>query len=177
VSTFAKPSLDEKRKHFLWRFWKEVPGLGQMALFDRSWYGRVLVERIEGYATEEQWRRAYEEIVQFERSLVLEGVMIVKFWLQISPEEQLRRFESRQNDPLRHWKLTEEDWRNRNKLDLYEQAVEQMFQRTDHDLAPWHLVSGEQKKWARVTVLETLLQRVEEGIDRFEHPDWGDGFV
>jgi polyphosphate kinase 2 (PPK2 family) len=177
VSAFAKPSLDEKRKHFLWRFWKEVPGLGQMALFDRSWYGRVLVERIEGYATEEQWKRAYEEIVQFERSLVLEGVMIVKFWLQISPEEQLRRFESRQNDTLRHWKLTEEDWRNRNKLDLYEQAVEQMFQRTDHDLAPWHLVSGEQKKWARVTVLETLVQRVEEGIERFEHPDWGDGFV
>jgi polyphosphate kinase 2 (PPK2 family) len=177
VSAFAKPSLDEKRKHFLWRFWKEVPGLGQMALFDRSWYGRVLVERIEGYATEEQWKRAYEEIVQFERSLVLEGVMIVKFWLQISPEEQLRRFESRQNDTLRHWKLTEEDWRNRNKLDLYEQAVEQMFQCTDHDLAPWHLVSGEQKKWARVTVLETLVQRVEEGIDRFEHPDWGDGFV
>ncbi len=100
VSAFAKPSLDEKRKHFLWRFWKEVPGLGQMALFDRSWYGRVLVERVEGYATEEQWKRAYDEIVQFERSLVLEGVIIVKFWLQISQDEQLRRFESRQRDPL-----------------------------------------------------------------------------
>ncbi len=177
VSAFAKPSLDEKRKHFLWRFWKEVPGLGQMALFDRSWYGRVLVERVEGYATEEQWKRAYDEIVQFERSLVLEGVIIVKFWLQISQDEQLRRFESRQRDALRHWKLTDEDWRNRNKLEQYDDAIEQMFQRTNHELAPWHLVSGEQKKWGRVAVLETLVERIEEGIARFEHPDWGDGFT
>jgi polyphosphate kinase 2 (PPK2 family) len=177
VSAFAKPSLDEKRKHFLWRFWKEVPGLGQMALFDRSWYGRVLVERVEGYATRDQWKRAYEEIVQFERGLVLEGVMIVKFWLQISPEEQLRRFESRQRDALRSWKLTDEDWRNRKKLDQYEEAIEEMFARTHHELAPWHVVSGEQKRWARVVVLETLNQRIEEGIARFEHPDWGDGFA
>ena len=177
VSAFAKPSLDEKRKHFLWRFWKEVPGMGQMALFDRSWYGRVLVERVEGYATREQWKRAYDEIVQFERSLVLEGVIIVKFWLQISADEQLRRFESRRDDPVRSWKLTDEDWRNRDKVALYDEAVEEMFTRTDHDLAPWHLVSGEQKKWARVTVLETLLTQLEAGIERFEHPDWGDGFA
>ena len=177
VSAFAKPSLDEKRKHFLWRFWKEVPGMGQMALFDRSWYGRVLVERVEGYATREQWKRAYEEIVQFERSLVFEGMIIVKFWLQISPEEQLRRFESRQKDPLRHWKLTEEDWRNRDKLEQYDEAIDEMFARTHHDLARWHVVSGEQKKWARVVVLETLVARIEEGIARFEHPDWGDGYA
>jgi AMP-polyphosphate phosphotransferase len=177
VSAFAKPSLEEKRKHFMWRFWKEVPGLGGMALFDRSWYGRVLVERVEGYATAEQWQRAYEEIVQFERNLVLEGVIIVKFWLQISADEQLKRFQSRQNDPLRSWKLTAEDWRNRDKLGLYNAAVEEMFKRTDHELAPWHLVSGQQKKWARVTCLETLVKRVEEGIARFEHPDWGDGFA
>jgi polyphosphate kinase 2 (PPK2 family) len=177
VSTFAKPSLDEKRKHFLWRFWKEVPGLGQMALFDRSWYGRVLVERVEGYATKEQWKRAYEEIVQFERSLVLEGVIIVKFWLQISADEQLRRFQSRQKDPLRAWKLTEEDWRNRKKVEQYEHPIEDMFARTNHELAPWHVVSGEQKKWARVVVLETLNQRIEEGIARFEHPDWRDGYA
>lgn len=175
VSAFAKPSLDEKRKHFLWRFWKEVPGMGQMALFDRSWYGRVLVERVEGYATDEQWRRAYDEIVQFERSLVLEGVIIVKFWLQISAAEQLERFEARRDDPLRKWKLTDEDWRNRDKADRYDEAVEEMFDRTDHELAPWHLVSGEQKKWARVTVLETLIKQLEAGIERFEHPDWGDG--
>ena len=177
VLAFAKPSFDEKRRHFLWRFWKEVPGMGGMALFDRSWYGRVLVERVEGYATRDQWKRAYDEIVHFERNLVLEGVIIVKFWLQISAEEQLKRFESRRADPLRAWKLTDEDWRNRGKLDPYTSAIEDMFKHTDHDLAPWHLVSGEQKKWARVTVLETLVQRIEEGIARFEHPEWGDGFT
>ena len=177
VSTFAKPSFDEKRKHFLWRFWKEVPGLGGMALFDRSWYGRVLVERVEGYATKEQWRRAYEEIVQFERTLVLEGVIIVKFWLQISAEEQLRRFQNRQKDPVRHWKLTDEDWRNRDKIEQYDDAIEEMFARTHHELAPWHIVSGEQKKWARVHVLEILNKRIEEGIALFEHPDWRDGYA
>ena len=177
VSTFAKPSFDEKRKHFLWRFWKEVPGLGGMALFDRSWYGRVLVERVEGYATKEQWKRAYDEIVQFERSLVLEGVIIVKFWLQISAEEQLRRFQSRQKDPVRRWKLTDEDWRNRDKTEQYQDAIEEMFNRTNHELAPWHIVSGEQKKWARVHVLEILNKRIEEGIARFEHPDWRDGYA
>ena len=170
VFTYAKPTFDEKSRHFLWRFWKDVPGLGGFALFDRSWYGRVLVERVEGYATKEQWKRAYDEIVQFERNLVLEGVIIVKFWLQVSPDEQLKRFEKRQDDPLRRWKLTDEDWRNRDKLDLYNDAVEDMFKRTDHDLAPWHLVSGEQKRWARVQVIETLIERIEEGIERFQHP-------
>jgi AMP-polyphosphate phosphotransferase len=177
VSSFAKPTFDEKRKHFLWRFWKEVPGLGGMALFDRSWYGRVLVERVEGYATKEQWKRAYDEIVQFERSLVLEGVIIAKFWLQISPEEQMRRFETRQKDPVKRWKLTDEDWRNRDKTELYADAIEEMFSRTNHELAPWHIVSGEQKKWARVHVLELLNKRIEEGIARFEHPDWRDGYA
>lgn len=170
VTTFAKPTFDEKSKHFLWRFWKEVPGLGHMALFDRSWYGRVLVERIEGYASKAQWKRAYDEIVQFERNLVLEGVIIVKFWLQISPDEQLARFESRRDDPLRSWKLTDEDWRNRDKIDQYDAAVEEMFKRTDHDLAPWHLVSGEQKRWARVQVIETLVQRIEESLAQYETP-------
>jgi polyphosphate kinase 2 (PPK2 family) len=177
VSTFAKPSFDEKRKHFLWRFWLEVPGLGGMALFDRSWYGRVLVERVEGYATKEQWKRAYEEIVQFERGLVLEGVIIVKFWVQISAEEQLRRFQEREQNPVKRWKLTDEDWRNRDKTEAYADAIEEMFQRTNHELAPWHIVSGEQKKWARVHVLEILNKRIEEGIARFEHPDWRDGFA
>jgi polyphosphate kinase 2 (PPK2 family) len=177
VSSFAKPTFDEKRKHFLWRFWKEVPGLGGMALFDRSWYGRVLVERVEGYATKDQWKRAYDEIVQFERGLVLEGVIIVKFWLQISAEEQMRRFQNRQKDPVRRWKLTDEDWRNRDKTEQYQAAIEEMFSRTNHELAPWHIVSGEQKKWARVHVLEILNKRIEEGIARFEHPDWRDGYA
>jgi len=177
VSSFAKPTFDEKRKHFLWRFWKEVPGLGGMALFDRSWYGRVLVERVEGYATKEQWKRAYEEIVQFERALVLEGVIIVKFWLQISPEEQLRRFQNREKVAVKRWKLTDEDWRNRDKTELYDEAIDEMFTRTNHELAPWHIVSGEQKKWARVQVVEILNKRIEEGIARFEHPDWRDGYA
>ena len=170
VKAFAKPTFDEKRKHFMWRFWTEVPGLGGFVCFDRSWYGRVLVERIEGYASKPQWKRAYAEIVEFERNLVLEGVIIVKFWLQISPEEQLRRFESRQQDPLRRWKLTAEDWRNRDKIDQYNEAVEDMLQKTDHELSPWHVVSGEQKRWARVQIIETLIARLEAGIEAFENP-------
>lgn len=170
VSAFAKPTFDEKRKHFLWRFWSDIPGLGGFALFDRSWYGRVLVERVEGYATVEQWQRAYDEIVQFERNLALEGLIIVKFWVQISPDEQLRRFERRQRDALRRWKLTEEDWRNRDKIDEYNAAVEDMFARTDHDLAPWHIVSGEQKRWARVEIIETIVDRIEAGLASFHVP-------
>ena len=174
VSAFAKPTFDEKRKHFLWRFWSDVPGLGGFALFDRSWYGRVLVERVEGYATVEQWQRAYNEIVQFERGLALEGLIVIKFWVQISPDEQLKRFERRQRDPLRRWKLTDEDWRNRDKIDEYRQAVEDMFARTDHDLAPWHVVSGEQKRWARVEIIETIVERIETGLTSFHNPVVGD---
>jgi AMP-polyphosphate phosphotransferase len=167
VSSFAKPSFDEKRHPFLWRFYPYVPGLGGMSVFDRSWYGRVLVERIEGFATEDQWGRAYEEIVNFERSNSLEGVIIVKFWLQISAEEQLKRFEDRQNDSLRRWKITDEDWRNRNKADEYAVAAEEMFERTDHHLAPWDVISGEQKRFGRVRVLETAIHRVEQGMIRW----------
>ncbi len=167
VTSFAKPTFDEKRHPFLWRFYPYVPGLGGMSVFDRSWYGRVLVERVEGFATDEQWTRAYEEIVNFERANVLEGVIIVKFWLQISESEQLKRFEDRQKDPLRRWKITEEDWRNRKKASEYVRAVEEMFERTDHHLAPWNLISGEQKRFARVCVLETAIHRVEQGMVRW----------
>jgi polyphosphate kinase 2 (PPK2 family) len=170
VSSFSKPTFDEKRHPFLWRFYPYVPGLGGMSVFDRSWYGRVLVERIEGFATEDQWRRAYEEIVNFERSNALEGVIIVKCWLHISHEEQLKRFEDRENDPLRRWKITEEDWRNRTKASEYLIAAEEMFDRTDHDLAPWDIISGEQKRLARVQVLETAIQRVEQGLARWGMP-------
>jgi AMP-polyphosphate phosphotransferase len=170
VSTFAKPTYDEKRHHFLWRFYRLIPGLGGLSLFDRSWYGRVLVERVEGFATEEQWRRAYDEIVGFERTLVLEGVVIVKFWLHIGDDEQLRRFEDRSTDPLRQWKITEEDWRNRHRNRDYDAAAEEMFARTDHDLAPWNLIAAEQKRYARVRVLEILNERVEEGMRRWGTP-------
>src|SRR5688572_2291915 len=138
VSQFAAPTYDEKRHHFLWRFWPKLPGWGGMAVFDRSWYGRVLVERVEGFASKEQWSRAYNEIVEFERTLVHEGMIMVKFWMHVSPEEQLRRFEDRSGDPLRQWKLTDEDWRNREKRPAYEVAVEEMLKRTDHKWARWH---------------------------------------
>ncbi len=166
VYSYGKPDAREKRHHFLWRFWQKIPGQGGMCVFDRSWYGRVLVERVEEFATREEWMRAYDEIVQFERSLVMEGVIVVKFWLQVSQDEQLKRFESRRDDPLRSWKLVDEDWRNRNKWPQYNAAIEDMFAMTDHDAAPWNLVAGEQKKWARVNFLETLNERVAEGIER-----------
>jgi polyphosphate kinase 2 (PPK2 family) len=170
VTSFAAPTFDEKRHPFLWRFYPYVPGHGGMSVFDRSWYGRVLVERVEGFATDAEWGRAYDEIVNFEHSNSLEGVIIVKFWLQISAEEQLRRFEDRQNDPLRRWKITEEDWRNRKKADRYALAVEEMFERTDHHLAPWDIIAGEQKRYARVQVLERAIKRVEQGMERFGTP-------
>jgi AMP-polyphosphate phosphotransferase len=164
VAEFAAPTYDEKRHHFLWRFWPKLPGFGGLAVFDRSWYGRVLVERVEEFATEEQWQRAYDEICDFERTLTAEGMVLVKFWLHLSEEEQLRRFESRQNDPLRTWKLTDEDWRNREKRGAYEDAVEDMLERTSTDFAPWTLVESENKRWARVKVLDTVIDAMEAGM-------------
>ena len=141
-----------------------LPGCGGMAVMDRSWYGRVLVERVEGFATEEQWRRAYGEIADFENSLAAEGMILVKFWMHISPEEQLHRFEKRQDDPLKSWKITDDDWRNREKRPLYEEAVEDMLERTEHEQAPWHLVEGDDKRFARVKVIETVNAEVERGM-------------
>ena len=173
VATFAAPTYDEKRHHFLWRFWSSLPGWGGMAVLDRSWYGRVLVERVEGFATVEQWTRGYDEIVEFERSLVLEGMILLKFWMHISDEEQLRRFKRREREALKTWKLTAEDWRNREKRAAYEQAVEDMLERTDHPLARWHLVEAESKRFARVRVVETAIAEIERGMrDRgFEPPE------
>jgi polyphosphate kinase 2 (PPK2 family) len=164
VAAFSAPSHDEKRHHFLWRFWPQLPGWGGMAFLDRSWYGRVLVERVEGYASEEQWRRAYDEIVAFERSLADEGMILMKFWLHVSEEEQLKRFEKREKEPLKSWKLTDEDWRNREKRPAYEEAVEEMFERTDHPGGRWHVVPGDSKKYARVFVIETVIAEVERGM-------------
>ena len=165
VAQFAAPTYDEKRHHFLWRFWPALPGWGGMAVFDRSWYGRVLVERVESFATEEQWKRAYLEIAEFEQALAAEGTMLVKFWLHLSEEEQLKRFESRAEDPLRAWKLTEEDWRNRKKRHEYEEAVEEMIERTSTPEAPWTIVEAENKRWARVKVLDTVVAAMERGMD------------
>jgi AMP-polyphosphate phosphotransferase len=136
-----------------------------MAVFDRSWYGRVLVERVEGFATHEQWSRAYNEIVEFERTLTAEGMIIVKFWMHVSPEEQLRRFEERSTDPLKQWKLTDEDWRNRDKRDAYENAVNEMLERTDPTWAPWHVIAGNDKHYARLAVVEKVCEAVEAKLD------------
>jgi AMP-polyphosphate phosphotransferase len=164
VASFAAPTHDEKRHHFLWRFGPALPGWGGMAVLDRSWYGRVLVERVEGLATVEQWSRAYTEIVGFERTLVLEGMLLVKFWMHISEEEQLKRFEARAKDPLKQWKLTDEDWRNREKRPAYEKAVEDMVEQTDHQHAPWHVIEADSKRYARVKVIETVIAEVERGL-------------
>jgi polyphosphate kinase 2 (PPK2 family) len=169
VAQFAAPTYDEKRHHFLWRFWPVLPGWGGMAVLDRSWYGRVLVERVEGFATDEQWKRAYDEIVEFERTLIAEGMILVKFWMHVSAEEQLRRFESRAGDPLRSWKLTDEDWRNREKRPQYEVAVEEMLEHTDHPKAPWHVIAGDDKRLARVLVVEAVCAAVEKALTELGH--------
>lgn len=164
VVQFSAPTADEKRHHFLARFFPVLPGWGGMAVLDRSWYGRVLVERVEGFATREQWLRAYDEINGFERTLAEEGMVLVKLWLQISQEEQLRRFKRRQKDPLKTWKLTDEDWRNREKRAEYEEAVEDMLARTDQPFAPWSLIEADSKRYARVKVVETVIERIEAGM-------------
>ena len=161
VAQFAAPSSNELRHHFLWRFWPVLPGWGGMAVLDRSWYGRVLVERVEGFAPEEAWQRAYSEIVDLETTLAAEGTILVKFWMHLSPEEQLRRFEKRRDDPYKTWKLTDEDWRNREKRPAYEEAVEEMLERTDHPAGPWHVVAGDDKRWARVDVVRTVVEAME----------------
>jgi AMP-polyphosphate phosphotransferase len=164
VATFAAPTPREKRHHFLWRFVPALPGWGGMSVLDRSWYGRVLVERVEGFATVDQWSRAYEEIVEFERMYAREGMIMVKFWLHISSDEQLKRFKRRESDPLKRWKISEEDWRNRGRREDYEDAVEAMLERTDHDLARWQLVEAESKRYARVKVVETAIAEIERGM-------------
>ena len=164
VVQFAAPTPDEKRHHFLWRFWPHLPGWGGMAVLDRSWYGRVLVERVEEQATREQWLRAYDEINAFERTLSDEGMILVKIWIHISADEQLARFERRRADPLKRWKLTDEDWHNRERRDAYLEAIEDMLARNDQPRAPWSLIEGESKRYARVRVVETVIERIEEGM-------------
>jgi polyphosphate kinase 2 (PPK2 family) len=166
VAEFAAPDATAKRHHFLWRFWPALPGWGGVAVLDRSWYGRVLVERVEKLASEEAWTRAYDQINEFERSLTSEGMVLVKFWLHISSEEQLKRFEARADDPLKSWKLTDDDWKNRGLRDAYTIAIEAMFDHTDRKHAPWHVIPAESKHYARVKVVETVVQEIEKGMRR-----------
>ncbi|GGC54017.1 polyphosphate:AMP phosphotransferase [Chelatococcus reniformis] len=164
VHGIAAPTDDERARPYLWRFWRHIPRKGRTEIFDRSWYGRVLVERAEGLCSEDDWLRAYEEINEFERQLVEDGYIVVKFWLAISPEEQLRRFQAREETSFKRFKITPDDWRNRGKWDLYERAVTDMVDRTSTRRAPWTLISAEDKKFARVEVLRTVADRLEEAL-------------
>jgi AMP-polyphosphate phosphotransferase len=164
VVQFAAPDETARRHHFLWRFWPSLPGWGGMAVFDRTWYGRVLVERVEGLATKSQWQRAYAEITAFERALAEEGMVLVKLFLHVSPKEQLKRFEQREHDPLRRWKLSDEDWRNREMRPAYTRAITDMLKQTDHEHARWHVIAADSKRYARVTVIETVIKAIEGGL-------------
>jgi len=164
VAQFAAPDEAARRRHFLWRFWPALPGWGGFTVLDRSWYGRVLVERVDGLASEAEWTRSYGEIVEFERMLTAEGTVLIKFWMHISSDEQLRRFEARANDPLKSWKLSPEDWRNRGQREVYERALQDMFEHTDAKHAPWRIVAAESKHYARVKVIETVIEQIEKAL-------------
>lgn len=165
VWPIAAPRSYFKERHYLARFWDKMPGEGSIALFDRSWYGRVLVERVEGYATETEWRRAYREINDLERLLIEDGTPVLKFFLHISPQEQLDRFAARLSEPEKRWKLTADDFRNRDKWDAYAEAIEEMFERTHTSEAPWKLIPAENKRYARIAFVEAVIERLSEGLD------------
>ena len=160
----AAPTEDESRYHYLWRFWRDLSRAGGLTVFDRSWYGRVLVERVEGFASEEEWHRAYAEINDFENQLIEHGTILVKFWMHISPEEQLSRFRDRKEKPYKRWKLTAEDWRNRGKWYAYERAAHDMMTYTSTHASPWELISANDKQYARVMVLETICNLLEQSL-------------
>ena len=161
VYSIVKPTQEEYGHHYLWRFWNKLPAYGQMVIFDRSWYGRVLVERVEGFATGPEWKRAYREINEFERTLVDDGAVIVKLYLHITKDEQLNRFKSREADPLKHWKITEEDWRNRRHWEDHNDAAQDMFLETSTSLAPWTVVEANYKWYARLKVLKATIKAIE----------------
>lgn len=164
VIPVAAPNDDEKAHHYLWRFWRDMPKDGHIAIFDRSWYGRVLVERIEGFCTTEEWLRAYREINEMEAHLARHGVIIAKFWLHIDKDEQQKRFSERQNTPEKNWKITEEDWRNREKWDAYRSAVNDMLIKTSTSYAPWTIIESNDKNYGRIKVYETLIKLMEDRL-------------
>jgi polyphosphate kinase 2 (PPK2 family) len=165
VHAIGAPTEQEKKHHYLWRFWTRLPERGRWGIFDRTWYGRVLVERVEGFARKKEWKRAYREINEFERKLVDDGVIVLKFFLAITKGEQKKRFEERENNPYKRWKIGPDDWRNREHWDDYVDAAEQMFDETNSDAAPWQIV-GTDKKWrARLDVLRHVLERLQAAVD------------
>lgn len=165
VHPIAAPRSEEQGRHYLYRFQRRLPKPGTIAIFDRSWYGRVLVERVEEFATENEWQRAYQEINEFERLLIDDDVRIVKIFMHITPKEQLLRFEERLQNPYKRWKLTEEDIRNREKWPQYEEAIEAMFDNTDTEAVPWNVIAAEHKWFARIAVLKTLVEALGKGVD------------
>ena len=164
VIPIAAPNDVEKSKHYLWRFWRALPRNGHVSIFDRTWYGRVLVERVEKFATKYEWKRAYQEITDMETQWVNNGAIIIKFWLQISKDEQLKRFKERENTPEKKWKITEEDWRNREKWKEYKEAVEEMISRTSTVCSPWHVVPANDKYYARIFVLKKIIKTIEKRL-------------
>ncbi len=161
IVPIAAPTEEERAQPYLWRFWRHIPARGKFTIFDRSWYGRVLVERVEGFCSPADWMRAYSEINDFEEQLVNAGVVVVKFWLAIDQQTQLERFQEREQIPFKRYKITEDDWRNRDKWDDYTQAVGDMVDRTSSEIAPWTLVEANDKRWARVKVLRTINEALE----------------
>ena len=166
VHPISAPQPHELRYNYMHRFWRKLPQHGQIAIFDRSWYGRVLVERLEGFATKDEWERAYDEINDFERLLTDGNYIIIKFWIHIDKEEQLNRFNAREKDPYKAWKLTDEDWRNREKFDDYVMVADEMFEKTDSENAPWVLVAGNNKHYARIQVIKETLAHIEKQAQR-----------
>ena len=164
VVPVAAPNDTEKSHHYLWRFWQAVPAAGRISIFDRTWYGRVLVERVEGFCQETEWRRAYREINEFEQQLTNYGAVVVKFWLHIDKDEQLRRFREREDTPEKRWKITDEDWRNREKWDAYKVAVDEMLFRTSTRKAPWTVVAANSKEYARWLVLKTVTEAIDSAL-------------
>ena len=165
VLPIASPEPHEKARHFLWRFWTRLPKTGHIAIFDRTWYGRVMVERIEGFCSENDWQRAYNEINEFEKELTDWGAVVIKFWVQIDKRTQLKRFKERQATPEKQWKITDEDWRNREKWDKYESAIDEMIKKTSTEFAPWYILESVDKKYARIKALEIVIDRIKKACD------------
>ncbi len=166
VEPIASPEPHEKARHYLWRFWTRLPKTGHITIFDRTWYGRVMVERLEGFCSENDWQRAYNEINEFEKELKNWGAVIIKFWVQIDKDTQLKRFNDRQNTPEKQWKITDEDWRNREKWDQYEAAIDEMIQKTSTTFAPWHVLESVDKKYARIKALKIVIDELEKALKK-----------
>ena len=165
VHPIASPEPHEKARHYLWRFWKRLPKTGHVAIFDRSWYGRVMVERVEGFCSENEWQRAFHEMNEFEKELEDWGAVIIKFWVQIDKDTQLERFREREETPEKRWKITEEDWRNREKWDSYETAVNEMLEKTSTEFAPWHILESDNKYYARIKALRIVTEALKKKLD------------